>query len=158
MSIPRSHMSDGRSPRVPYRTEEIGQDLAVHRKTVAGVLGMLATRLRQRAGTHDRTVSDMFKAYADGVNKTHAEGGTPWAFTPEEHMRSEPHHWGTAMPAEPDIVDLLEYMVDRTVLALQHEGLAPVPLELAPALVKRILAKTEEELSDMAGSQEVQDA
>lgn len=158
MSIPRSNMSDGRSPRVPYRTEEIAQDLTVHRKAVAGVMAALVARLRQRATTHDRTMSDMFKPYADAVNRRHAAKEAAWAFVPEEHMKAETHHWDVVMPRDPDIVDLLEYMVDRTVRSLQHEGLAPEPLKVPQSVIERVLAKTADEITELAEKQEVQDA
>lgn len=148
--IKRSILSDGRPPRVPYTADEISQDLKAHQKAVGNLLYDLANRLRHKAQAHDRTLTELFQELHKGVNDVHRDGGRAYRYVPPEHAKAEKHHWDVEQPGAPDLIDFLEYMVDRAVRSYANEGIAPETLVISVEDLQEMVIRTEQKIDEMA--------
>lgn len=152
IKIRRLSMYDDRPRKEPYTEEELKTDVFAHREAVRELLMMLSAVLAAKARQHDITKVTQFDDYALQIAEEHASGKRIKGWLENEHAIQERHHLDMQTPTGVTLLDVIEYLADKTIEGLERYGESQPMIEVdSQTLVSAVFNTQQDMLRRISG-------
>lgn len=143
MVVKKSPNADSRTMTPEADKEELSSSTQSHIEDVGNGLKFIVDAIVARSPSHDHTKTENMDEFYAALKSGHIKD-TSWY---QKHITEERHHLKSNVPADVNIIDVIEHIVDCTMAGLTRSGtiydvdLAPEVLQLAVQNTVELLKK-----------------